>query len=284
MKPSGFATWLLVLSPLGAALAAPGETSPVLGPARPSISAGASSFPAALSRDGRYVLFLSRANNLSSSDGRNAWLDVFLRDRVGGITTLVSVDAGGAGGAGGGNGDSFTPGLSTNGLWVAFESVAGNLVTNDTNGLSDVFLRDLATGSTRRVSSAAGGGSANGASENPQISEDGRYVVYESQAGNLVPDDLNGARDIFRHDRIDQSQLRVSVASELPGLNVPNHGPAHSPSMTPDGRQVAYVKSLTNEFGRVVWRGDPRLGRPDVRHGLDQRGSAGRPGRAGNVL
>jgi Tol biopolymer transport system component len=121
-------------------------------------------------------------------------MDVFLRDLTNGTTTLVSV---GASGMGGGNDNSGIPSVSLDGAFVTFESTASNLVPNDTNGFSDVFLRDMASGVTRWLSAAPDGTAGNGGSGNSLISRDGRYVVYESRASNLVNDDTNGTQDIF---------------------------------------------------------------------------------------
>src|SRR5205814_3913331 len=116
-----------------------------------------------ISSDGRFVLFLSSANNLVTDDDNGRFVDVFLRDRTKGVTTLVSVNQTGVGG---GNGNSVSPVISTNGRYVLFESEASNLVTNDTNGFSDVFVRDLQTGTTTFVSvNSAGAGTVHTRSE-----------------------------------------------------------------------------------------------------------------------
>ena len=115
-----------------------------------------------ISADGRFVLFLSSASNLSTNGGGGRFVDVFLRDRTNHTTTLVSVNQTGTGG---GNGHSVSPVLSTDGRYVAFESEASNLIVNDTNNASDVFVRDLVTGTTTLISVRSGGtGAGNGAS------------------------------------------------------------------------------------------------------------------------
>ena len=92
-------------------------------------------------------------------------------------------------------------GISTSagGSLVAFVSASSALVSDDTNGVRDVFVRDVDTGVTTRVS-VGDGGQANGASSNARISADGRYVVFTSQATNLVPGDTNGVSDVFLRD------------------------------------------------------------------------------------
>ena len=90
-----------------------------------------------------------------------------------------------------------SPAISADGRFVAFDSEATNLVPGDTNDASDVFVRDRQTGTTRRVSVSSGGAQGNGASFDPAISADGRFVAFNSDATNLVPGDTNGAADVF---------------------------------------------------------------------------------------
>ena len=121
--------------------------------------------------------------------------DVFVRDRQTGTTRRVSVGSGGAQG----NGHQLGgPAISADGRFVAFGSCATNLVPGDTNGCSDVFVRDRQTGTTQRVSVGPGGAQGNGFSVDPAISADGRFVAFESRATNLVPGDTN---DVARHLR-----------------------------------------------------------------------------------
>lgn len=163
----------------------------------------------AISADGRYVAFQSRASNLVANDS-NTFLDVFVRDMQTGVTTLVSVNSAGTGS---GNGDSFTPTISANGKVVVFQSSSSNLSSIDTNNKQDVFARDLQTGTTHLVSCNVGcTASGNEDSFLPNvpkdkapranISNDGRVVVFESQASNLVtiPMAPNGFTDAFARD------------------------------------------------------------------------------------
>ena len=116
---------------------------------------------------------------------------------AGQVTQRVSVDSGGAQA----NGDSHLPSISADGRYVAIHSYAYNLVPGDTNGSSDVFLRDRQTGTTERVSVDSGGAQANNLSYLPSISADGRYVAFYSAATDLVPGDTNGFVDILVRDR-----------------------------------------------------------------------------------
>ncbi|MFM2067269.1 MAG: Poly(beta-D-mannuronate) epimerase 7, partial [Pseudomonadota bacterium] len=139
---------------------------------------------AALSADGRYVAFDSFASNLVTSDanGRN---DIFVKDRQTGMLTLVSVDAGGHAG----NADSYVPTLSADGRVVAYQSFASNLLAGDTNGVSDIFVKNLATGAITRASTGAAGTQANSDSMAPSMSADGNLVAFYSFASNLVVGD-----------------------------------------------------------------------------------------------
>jgi len=158
-----------------------------------------------ISADGRYVAFESYATNLVSGD-TNGYIDVFVHDRQGGGTTLVSVASDGTQG----DGDSCStyachPSISADGRYVAFYSWASNLVSGDTNGYGDVFIHDRQNGGTERISVASDG--AQGNSDSclpyvclPSISADGRYVAFVSFADNLVSGDTNGAGDVFVHE------------------------------------------------------------------------------------
>jgi Tol biopolymer transport system component len=190
-----------------------------------------------MSLDGRFTAFVSSAQNLVPGD-TNGELDVFVRDRVAGTTGRVSVATGG----GQGNGRSDLPSISRDGRYVAFFSEATNLVTGDTNGRSDVFVRDLVGGSTRRVSVATGGGQANGDSVFPSISDNGQQVAFGSAASNLVNGDGNGLHDIFVRDLTAGTTRRLSVSSSGAGGN----GPSLFPAISGNGNVVAFVSDATN--------------------------------------
>jgi Tol biopolymer transport system component len=165
--------------------------------------ADAATFRGMVSGNGRFVGFRSRANNLVPDDTNDA-LDVFVHDRLLGLTTRVSVSSSGAEANAAGLARSFRgsmfmsrPFLSANGRYAAFTSRAANLVADDTNGRSDVFVHDLWTGRTIRVSLTANGTEADGDSFVAGISADGRVVAFTSLADDLVPGDTNGRRDVF---------------------------------------------------------------------------------------
>lgn len=160
-------------------------------------------FRGMLSADGRFVGFRSRATNLVPGDTNDA-LDVFVHDRVTGRTTRISVSSSAAQARATGfdehaRHDLFMsrPFLSADGRFAAFTSRASNLVRGDRNGDPDVFVHDLETGRTIRVSVRADGREANGGSFVSGISADGRIVAFQSFATNLAPGDTNGHRDVF---------------------------------------------------------------------------------------
>jgi Tol biopolymer transport system component len=143
------------------------------------------------------VAFYSEATNFVAGDD-NAAADVFVRDRRGGTTELVSAAVGG----GVGNASSASsPRISSNGRFVVFDSEASNLVPGDTNGVVDVFVRDLVANTTHRVSVGARGAEANAYSGFSVLSRDGRHVVFLSEASNLVRGDTNDQVDAFVRSR-----------------------------------------------------------------------------------
>lgn len=175
----------------------------------------------AISDDARFVVFQSAASNLVPDDTNRctaqepfpettSCLDVFVRDRKMGRTTRVSVASDGAPA----NDESGLPFISGNGRYVAFSSDASNLVAGDTNGVSDVFVKDQVTGTVERVSVSTTGEQANGDTWVASITGDGRLVSFTSRAGNLVPNDANGALDVFVHDRATNTTVLASVATD----------------------------------------------------------------------
>jgi Tol biopolymer transport system component len=161
-----------------------------------------------ISSDGLFVAFISEATNLVSDD-TNEVEDVFVHDRTTGFTQRVSIASDGSEA----DDESITLSLSANGSFAAFGSSATNLVFNDTNDAIDIFVHDLDTGVTDRVSVASNGAEANDDSFYVDISSDGRFVAFMSVATNLVLTDTNQKSDIFVHDRQTGITERVSVSS-----------------------------------------------------------------------
>jgi len=190
-----------------------------------------------ISGDGRFVLFTSLANDLVPGGNGQPVLNVYLRDCSSNITMLVSANAGGTGG---GNGHSVAEMVSTNGRYVLYESDASDLLPGDTNGVTDVFVRDLQLATNILVSVAADGSWGNGASAEAVMTPDGRWVAFVSSATNLVSGDTNGIPDLFLRDLVNGTTTWVTKGAT--GSN----SAVSSPVITPDGRYVAFFSTATN--------------------------------------
>lgn len=151
---------------------------------------------AAIAADGRYVAFASQATNLVGGDDHQVE-DVFVRDLKTDRTMLVSRASGRQGQPG--SGDSSRPAISANGRYIAFQSYASNLGPHDNAAVPDVFVRDMKTGRVDLASAGIGGAPANGPSADPGISPDGHFVVFDSKATNLSPEDTNRQMSVFRY-------------------------------------------------------------------------------------
>jgi Tol biopolymer transport system component len=211
---------------------------------------GSSRNEPAISADGHYVAFSSFATNLAGSD-TNFSSDVFVRETLTGVVRRVSVASDGSEG----NNSSYPPTISANGRYVVFASRASNLVNNDTNGqFKDIFVHDLETGITSRVSVSSNGTETNGDSSDPVVSNDGRYVAFTSEASNLVSGDTNGEQDVFLHDTQTGITSRVSVAS----AGTESNDRSVWPAISSDGRIITFgshannlVNGDTNNHGDV---------------------------------
>ena len=164
-------------------------------------------------------------------------------DADGGRTlTLVSTDAQDNQATGGNFGGSFDPVASRNGRFVAFISSAENLVPGDTNGLPDVFLKDLRTGVVTLVSANEEGSPGNAISLAPSITANGRYIAFGSSASNLVAGDANGASDVFLRDLRTGEVSLVSIGDD----GQQGNGESGGASISADGRFVAFQSVATN--------------------------------------
>ena len=196
-----------------------------------------------ISGDGTLVAFESAATNLEKpgvlgkSTDTNKARDVFVRDLTAGTTTRVSVTSDGKQGLG----ESVRPSISADGRYVAFQSDAP-LSSDDSNKKTDVYLHDRESGETTRISIGPGGVEGNNGSFSPSLSADGRYIAYWSNASNLVSGDTNKTGDVFVFDRNDGSTMRVSVSDDM----VQGDGMSSDPSISPDGRYVAFWSGATN--------------------------------------
>ncbi len=199
--------------------------------------ANGASYDAAVSRDGRYIAFTSDASNLVDADN-NAASDIFVFDQQTGSLQRASVASGGAEAGG----DSFACSISANGRYVAFASDAANLVPDDGNGSTDVFVHDQETGQTRCVSLGTSGAPADGQSTAPAISADGQFVAFESTAADLVSGDANAMRDVFVYDLQENTLELISVNSEGQQAN----GNSYDASISGDGHYVAFESCASN--------------------------------------
>jgi Tol biopolymer transport system component len=203
-----------------------------------------------ISADGRFVAFESLANNLVGNLSRfSSSYNVFVYDRLTQTTVLASTDTSKQ--QSGGNGDSADPVMSPDGRYVVFTSTASDLVPNDTNQVADIFMYNLQSGTITRLSVDSNGNQANGASDlgfaKSAISGDGRYVVFQSNASNLVPQDTNNALDVFVRDTVANTTTRVSVNSngeEPVGGYLGTK--SYNGSITADGRKVVFMSNGKN--------------------------------------
>lgn len=206
---------------------------------------GDSSHPA-MSVDGRYVVFASRATNLDPSvptrQGQSE-TQIYLHDRDDDSTVLISRGPDGRPG----DGESSTPTISGDGRYIAYASEATNLVAGDTNQVADIFLHDRATGVTRRVSVSSAGIQANRPAWLPQISLDGRHILFNAAASNLVNSDGNSVADLFVYDQWARHTSRVSVAVRGTWTGQEANGATEDKgAIIPGGRLVAFISPATN--------------------------------------
>ncbi|MEN6402818.1 MAG: calcium-binding protein, partial [Armatimonadia bacterium] len=190
-----------------------------------------------ISSDGRYVAFESWAGNLVAGDTNGGW-DVFRHDRTTGQTMRLSVTAAGTQVFA----PSYDPSMTADGQYVAFMSTAQDLVANDNNWLNDIFLRSCLSGSISLISVATSGEQGNDDSSEPSISADGRYVAFTSLSTNLVNADTAVPGQVYVRDLVGHTTTRVSVSS----AGVAGNGWSHVPSISPDGRYVAFQSEATN--------------------------------------
>ena len=212
-----------------------GETTRVSVASGGAQSDGYSASPA-LSADGRYVAFSSTAGDLTAGD-TNFAPDIYRHDRQTGETILISRRLPGVGGMQG----AFIPAISADGSKVAFMSYDNDLVPGDDSD-ADIFLVDVADGAPVLVSVNTAGEKGNGDSPRLALSADGRYVAFDSGAGNLTPDDTNQTYDVFVRDVVVGQTWRASVA----GDGQQGNAGSSTPGISPDGRVVGFVSGASN--------------------------------------
>ncbi len=198
----------------------------------------------AISADGRFVAFQSKANRLAGVQDDEVGVDVYVRDRSKRQTLLAS-RADGANGEPG-DFDSTEPAISADGRVVAFDSIAENLSAADDARYRNIFVRDLRGGDTRLVDRTSGspGRGADGNGARPSISGDGDRVAFESDADNLSGDDSNKVRNVFVRDLEGNDTILVSRADGADGKTA--DAPSSHAAISADGRFVAFVSAANN--------------------------------------
>lgn len=212
----------------------------------PYVQSNGASFAPAISGDSDHIAFVSTTTNLVGGDTNNLQ-DVFVRSDDENVRISVATDGTQA------NGTSSAPSISSDGRYVAFHSPANNLVNGDTNNWIDIFVRDRDTDedgvfdepgavSTTRISMSNNGSQANGASFDPVISANGRYITFESLANNLVDGDNNGIRDIFVYDHETGETSLASVAAD----GTQGNATSSDAAISADGRYITFQSNATN--------------------------------------
>lgn len=202
-----------------------------------ALQSNGDSFSPAISDDGEIIAFASDATNLVSGD-TNAATDIFIYVRASGAVTRISLTTAGVQG----NGTSGSPALSSDGQYVAFASSATNLVSGDTNGVTDIFLRDRDADTTVRISLSSTGAGADGASANPSISDDGSIIAFESAAANITAGDTNSSLDVFTRNTATSTNELISLGSG----DVQGDGDSRYPVVSGTGRYIGYQSEATN--------------------------------------
>jgi hypothetical protein len=205
-----------------------------------------------ISADGRYVAFYSSSSNLVPKDTNNSD-DVFVYDRLTKQTTRVSINNNGEQG----NGASFLAEISGDGRFVVFGSVASNLVPLDSNNKEDVFVHDRLKRQTIRVSVDNNGFQGNSSSGSASISSDGRFVVFQSDATNLVKGGTKQVPNVFIHDVLTRQTTLININKYGKEGNYGSQVPSKH-SISADGHFVAFVS-----FADDLVFGDTN-GAPDV--------------------
>lgn len=202
------------------------------------VQANEESYLGSFSADGRLIMFESEATNLAQGDVNGA-SDIFIHDRVSGVTTLVSQSISGVPG----NAPSFFATFTPDGRFVAFASSASDLVANDANGnATDMFVRDLLSGTTELVSVSSAGEQANGDSGWGATSADGRYVAFLSRATNLVAGVVDGSNQVFLRDRVAGTTILVSRSSS----GAVGDGDCWGVAISANGSIVSFGSTATN--------------------------------------
>ncbi len=204
--------------------------------------ADASSFDPVISASGRYVAFSTNSSNFEDAIGTLGAAQVYVRDRSEGTTSIASVSDSGVPADRSVTASTLATGISADGRVVAFSTEANNLVPADTNYADDVFVHDMATGATQRVSVSSTGAQAASDSVGGSLSSDGTKIVFDSDASNLVPRDHIATYDVFFRDLTTGRTRLVSRSSgDKQGNNASSSG-----MLSADGRHVVFRSFATN--------------------------------------
>jgi len=226
-----------------------------------------------ISGDGNLVAFVSSASNLVAGGSLTGIPQVFVRDRLRTNTILIS----GRGFGQAGNGFSGSPSVSADGRFVAFSSLATNLVPGDGGFARDIFVADLLTGNLELASVDSQGNQANNDSNFPSISADGRFVAFVSIATNLVPEGTSPFPNIFVHDRL----TRVTVLASVSSLGGQENSASGNPAISGNGTVVAFDSTADNLVNKDI-NGVPDVFAHVLAGGRTERMSVATDGTQGN--
>lgn len=190
----------------------------------------------AMSADGNFIAFLGRSTNLVPGDASGALYDVYLANTTTKQIVRVSTASDGSLAV---DGRSENPDIAQDGRYVVFQSLTSNLVANGSAAQTDIFYKDVSTGKITRLSTSLTGTDGNNESINPQISANGRYVVFQSEASNLVANDTNGYSDIFLWDSV--SGKLVNITKDLAVASNPNNSATNADIAVRDNGDVIVV-------------------------------------------
>ena len=194
-----------------------------------------------ISADGRYIAFESSASDLVADD-LNTASDIFVYDKFSDTVEIVSLTSGGLQA----DGNSTYPLISSDGRYVVFSSLATNLVAGDTNGESDIFMYDRQNDTIERISVSSAEAEANGGSTIASISDDNNFVVFDSNATNLVAGDTNNKTDIFIRNITAGTTERISVSSAEAEGNNNSQLSAYLNNISEDGNLIVFSSTATN--------------------------------------
>jgi hypothetical protein len=208
------------------------------------VALNGNAFAPVASANGRYVAFATQANNLDVGVATSG-SQIVRKDRVTGALQLVSASATGTPASGSASGQARNPSISGDGRFVAFRSDAANLVAGDLGGTEDIFVKDMDSGAIEAVSRDANGAFTSagvGGQSAQSISGDGRFVLFQSSAGNVVPGLGSGSMRVYLRDRTLATTELVSRNS----AGEPANSQSDTGAISPGGRFVSFRSFASN--------------------------------------